>query len=450
MKIFEGNPFTDLLDGMHGRLTDLMASFNERAGFEGSFGPGPAFSPRFGAGPQFRGPSSGGPIFNGFQGQAPVFSPGFYTPSFGGYGASPFSGWPKPKQDDPLAGADAGGYGAEPGDDWGGGDLALIERQLGARGRRNPAIRAETVQRLSSQYGVPVAIILAILNQESGYGTDDNQLTRGNNFVGLTGSGTAGSTQICHDGGKCWTFALYRTPEEGLEAGVRNMAGSQYHGLSLRQYLALYLTGKKDGTDDGVGNTVNSYVNNALQIVRAFGGRAGEGSVVLRSRSSLGPGGPVNLRPLGEYLFPVVGYSGQVQTHHGAGEVGGTDLFAPEGTPVQAMLGGRVVYSGYDPVGGWAVMIEGLDGLTYYYAHLQGQPLVSSGSTISTGTRLGAVGQTGNAAGKGAHLHIGIGQGIESGTGPRGGAGRNFNAVEWLRRVLGYRPSGAGGSNGKL
>ncbi len=47
----------------------------------------------------------------------------------------------------------------------------------------------------------------------------------------------------------------------------------------------------------------------------------------------------------------------------------GNDLFAPIGTPLVAVTDGSVFFQG-DPLGGNAAYVEGHDGNTYYYAHL--------------------------------------------------------------------------------
>ena len=44
----------------------------------------------------------------------------------------------------------------------------------------------------------------------------------------------------------------------------------------------------------------------------------------------------------------------------------------------------------------------------YFYAHLPGPPLVQRGDRVWEGERVGAVGQTGNAASVGCHLHFEI------------------------------------------
>jgi murein DD-endopeptidase MepM/ murein hydrolase activator NlpD len=85
------------------------------------------------------------------------------------------------------------------------------------------------------------------------------------------------------------------------------------------------------------------------------------------------------------------------------------------------MLGGRVTEAGYSGIGGNNVVIEGDDGLTYYYAHMQGAPAVQVGQTVPSGVQIGAVGRTGNAANTPAHLHFGVGKGIIDGGGSTGG-----------------------------
>ncbi len=135
------------------------------------------------------------------------------------------------------------------------------------------------------------------------------------------------------------------------------------------------------------------------------------------------------------YVFPIVGYTGAIELHWGS-YPGASDLFAPIGTPLLVMRGGRVEYAGYDTLGGWAVLIAGDDGLRYWYAHLRDRPLVRAGARVTTGQPLGFLGRSGNADGGEAHLHLGIGPEILTGSGPTGGAGSDdYDAVGLLRRV---------------
>ncbi len=132
-------------------------------------------------------------------------------------------------------------------------------------------------------------------------------------------------------------------------------------------------------------------------------------------------------------VFPVDGVNTPVGSHWGVeGERGGTDIFAARGTPVRAMVSGVVSQVATQGLGGNVLTISGDDGHQYYYAHLDQPPPVRQGQRVEAGVQVGAVGDTGNARGKGHHLHIGIGQStIYSGNGVRSGTG-DADAVQIL------------------
>lgn len=134
------------------------------------------------------------------------------------------------------------------------------------------------------------------------------------------------------------------------------------------------------------------------------------------------------------YTFPLPGWSGPIDLHWGTFP-GASDLMAPAGQPIVSISAGTVAFSGNDSLGGNAVLIDGNDGLEYYYAHMRDTPLVKVGQDVQPGTPLGVVGNTGDAAGGPTHLHIGIGKTIITGGGAQGGAGSDFNAVQFLRDI---------------
>jgi murein DD-endopeptidase MepM/ murein hydrolase activator NlpD len=140
------------------------------------------------------------------------------------------------------------------------------------------------------------------------------------------------------------------------------------------------------------------------------------------------------------YTFPLPGWSGPIELHWKSdtypGFPGASDLMAPIGQPVVSIGAGTVSFAGYDDLGGNAVDVKGDDGLEYYYAHLRDAPLVKEGQSVQSGTPLGYVGDTGNAAGGPSHLHIGIGKTILTGSGATGGAGSDFDAVQFLRDIF--------------
>jgi murein DD-endopeptidase MepM/ murein hydrolase activator NlpD len=82
----------------------------------------------------------------------------------------------------------------------------------------------------------------------------------------------------------------------------------------------------------------------------------------------------------------------------------GIDLLAASGTPVRAASAGTVTFAGWNPGGyGNLVVIDHANGVSSWYAHLA-RIDVTSGAAVTTRTRVGLVGATGNATGP--HLHF--------------------------------------------
>jgi murein DD-endopeptidase MepM/ murein hydrolase activator NlpD len=105
----------------------------------------------------------------------------------------------------------------------------------------------------------------------------------------------------------------------------------------------------------------------------------------------------------GTRVHPV---TGQVRFHQG------TDLAAPEGTPVLAAFSGRVEIAGW--LGGYGLIVVISHGETHEtrYAHLS-EVLVKPGQEVKQGTVIGLVGSTGMATGP--HLHFEIWQKMQDG-----------------------------------
>jgi peptidoglycan LD-endopeptidase LytH len=83
----------------------------------------------------------------------------------------------------------------------------------------------------------------------------------------------------------------------------------------------------------------------------------------------------------------------------------GIDLLAPLGTPVYAAQTGTF-RSGYNELGGISAFVDAGNGDYTYYAHLSSYAGVGSGATVSAGTMIGHVGNTGDAMGGPYHLHF--------------------------------------------
>lgn len=93
----------------------------------------------------------------------------------------------------------------------------------------------------------------------------------------------------------------------------------------------------------------------------------------------------------------------------------GNDIYAEPGTPIVAVLGGRVEQVGWTFYSGWRVGVRGSDGRYWFYAHMRSfAPGISIGDEVTAGDMLGRVGNTGYGADPGHddeftyHLHIGV------------------------------------------
>ena len=83
----------------------------------------------------------------------------------------------------------------------------------------------------------------------------------------------------------------------------------------------------------------------------------------------------------------------------------GTDMFAAKGTTIYAPASG-VVSFGSNNLGGTTFTLSTNSGWVIYGAHLS--DTIGSSGSVSAGTPIGVVGNSGNAAGGDAHLHLGI------------------------------------------
>lgn len=109
----------------------------------------------------------------------------------------------------------------------------------------------------------------------------------------------------------------------------------------------------------------------------------------------------------------------------------GVDILAPLGSKVYAPIGGTVRVAGPDGGnGGNRVWVVGDDGLAYYFAHLA-SITARVGDRVQSGTQLGTVGQTGNAANSVPHLHFSI----NSAVGPEHPVVNPFSVIDRSLRL---------------
>jgi murein DD-endopeptidase MepM/ murein hydrolase activator NlpD len=117
--------------------------------------------------------------------------------------------------------------------------------------------------------------------------------------------------------------------------------------------------------------------------------------------------------PQGDYLFPVAGPT-RFSNDWGYARSGGRshqgiDLFAERGTPVVAVADGTLFNVGWNGLGGWRLWVRDASGNGFYYAHLDAySPAAQEGASVSRGTVLGYLGDSGDARGTPPHLHFEI------------------------------------------
>lgn len=115
----------------------------------------------------------------------------------------------------------------------------------------------------------------------------------------------------------------------------------------------------------------------------------------------------------GELCWPLPGHTyischfGEVDAFGNAGHRG-TDIPAPEGTPILAAHNGTVLVSGWNDSYGNQVLLDNGAGLSTRYAHMT-QTAVTAGEAVTAGQVIGYVGSTGDSTGN--HLHFEVMQG---------------------------------------
>ena len=110
----------------------------------------------------------------------------------------------------------------------------------------------------------------------------------------------------------------------------------------------------------------------------------------------------------GELCWPLPGHTyiscnfGDDDAYGNSGHRG-TDIPAPEGTPILAAHSGTVIISGWNNSYGNQVLLDNGVGLSTRYAHMTAAA-VSAGETVTAGQVIGYVGNTGDSTG--FHLHF--------------------------------------------
>ena len=115
----------------------------------------------------------------------------------------------------------------------------------------------------------------------------------------------------------------------------------------------------------------------------------------------------------GTLCWPLPGHTyischfGEVDAFGNAGHRG-TDIPAPEGTPILAAHSGTVLVSGWNDSYGNQVLLDNGAGLSTRYAHMTATA-VTAGETVTAGQVIGYVGSTGDSTGNHLHFEVSVG-----------------------------------------
>ncbi|WP_254604909.1 M23 family metallopeptidase [Sphingomonas bacterium] len=128
----------------------------------------------------------------------------------------------------------------------------------------------------------------------------------------------------------------------------------------------------------------------------------------LRSSAATGEGPVLGVPVQGVARAAITDTWGQARSegrvHHG------TDIPAPQGTPVLAVADGTIEKLFASRLGGTTLYERSVDRRwTFYYAHLSGYaPGLHEGQVVHAGEQVGMVGDTGDAGPGNYHLHFGL------------------------------------------
>ncbi|HWG84277.1 MAG TPA: M23 family metallopeptidase [Deinococcales bacterium] len=198
--------------------------------------------------------------------------------------------------------------------------------------------------------------------------------------------------------------AASRAPE-GKPAATA--APAAYRAVTVAAGQTLYSLARESGTTVEILKELNGLASERLAVGQqlrlpalpaaapmAAPAAALPASLAVESVTPAAPAPPV-LAQTERPLWPLAG----VLTQGYGDKHPGLDIAAPIGTPIYAAISGTVSFAGWDATGyGLRVVVNGVDGLSYSYAHAS-KVLVKRGDKVAQGEVIALVGSTGNSTG---------------------------------------------------
>jgi len=265
-------------------------------------------------------------------------------------------------------------------------------------------------QQAQDRYGVSWAVLAAIAKIESGFGQGKEYLARG----GVSPKGAVGFMQFMpttwSGSGNPYAFDDPKNPRWDTDperiaryGGYGTDADGDGVADPFNPWDAVFAAAKmlkENGFAEDPRRAIYSYnhswayVDRVLELAESYSKGF---APLVEGAWPLPPQYSVVTSPFGERVF-----GGRKEFHHGI------DIACPEGTPVYAVLSGRVVRAEWGGAYGRYVMIDSEGGISTVYAHLS-TISVRPFQYVQQGEVIGFSGNTGRSSGPHLHFEVRMG-----------------------------------------
>lgn len=201
--------------------------------------------------------------------------------------------------------------------------------------------------------------------------------------------------------------ANYRGDPVGMQTALFEAGGIEVSVSDDGSAYAVEITAHPADPNTLFYSLPESSVTNSMSLLLSYAYLATVFDESLHGREGIGE------PELDQLLFPManpdrwyVGDTWGDSRDGGARRHTGTDINAPEGTDLLAVVDGTIIYNGNGRVPGNYIVLEGEDGTQYHYYHLVELSDVPVGTLVRRGDVIGHVGSTGNS--RANHLHFTI------------------------------------------
>jgi murein DD-endopeptidase MepM/ murein hydrolase activator NlpD len=147
----------------------------------------------------------------------------------------------------------------------------------------------------------------------------------------------------------------------------------------------------------------------SLALAAAKAAAAKKAAVQARALAAAKAAAIAKAKAAPKIVLPTTGYHLTARFNQAGGRWAhnhtGLDFAAPMGTPVRSVMAGEVIQADFEGAYGRQVKVRHADGTVTSYSHMS-EFDVSVGDTVEAGTKVGAIGMTGNTTGPHVHFEV--------------------------------------------